>query len=88
MCLKCTQFQISKQEDNALGSIRPSVCPCVSLFVRALWHAALWHAAADIRGLALQSAAKNKEESLTVQGVCVSNNRMDAVDRFLIVCCI
>ncbi len=36
-------------------------------------------------GLALPSAAKSIEESLSVQVfVCVSNNRADAVDRLLI----
>ncbi len=43
-----------------------------------------WHAVVDIRGLALLSATKSKEESLSVQGVCVWNDCMNAVDRLLI----
>ncbi len=39
-------------------------------------------AAVDIRSLALPSAAKSKEELLSVQGLCVSNNRADGVDWF------
>ncbi len=30
-----------------------------------------WHAAVDIRGSALPSAIKSKEESLSVEGVCL-----------------
>ncbi len=48
-----------------------SVCPSVCAF---------WHAAVDIRGSALPSATNRKEESLSVEGVCVSNNHVDAVD--------
>ncbi len=36
-------------------------------------------AACSSTGSALPSAAKSKEESLSVQGVCVSNNRADVV---------
>ncbi len=32
---------------------------------------------------ALPSAAKGKEESLSVQGLCVSNNRVDVIDWLL-----
>ncbi len=42
-----------------VASVRPSVRPSASALT------------ADIRGSALPSAAKSKEESLSVQGVCL-----------------
>ena len=43
-----------------------------------------WHAAVDIRGPALPSAGKSKEELLSVHGDCLSSSRVDAVDLLLI----
>ena len=51
----------AKQGDNRIGSVRPSVCLFVCMFVRALPAKPF-----DLRGSALPSAAKSKKESLPV----------------------
>ncbi len=78
-----------------VASVGPSVCHCCHGCVGALigagqiyrerHYCSFWCAVVDIRGSALPSAAKSKEESLSVKVfVCVLSNREDAVDRLLI----
>ena len=74
-----------------VASVCLSVCLSVRLSVNALppkpflSTANFGRTAAVIRGSALPSAAKGKEESLSVRGVCVWNSRADAVDWLLII---
>ncbi len=64
-----------------VASLRPSVRLSVDTLK--------FLACSDIRGLALPSATKSKEEYYQSKVfVCVSNNRTDAVDRPLISCMI
>ena len=73
--LQCTIWlSTAKRGDNVLGSVRPSICPSVSLSVclfvcpsSPVW--TVWPLT-----LALPSAARSKEESLSVQDVCLCVN--------------
>ncbi len=68
--------QRSSATNRVLTSLLPSFKVKVRVKVkgRSYGHGSrsnLWHTAINIRGLALPSAAKSKEESLSIRGVCL-----------------